>query len=89
MPSHIHLVGLKMTDNNKFGGSWGGIGSLMHCGRNGKWYSHCVKCMGSSLKVKVELPYNLAISTESMCPHKNFHVCVQAALSVIAKKVKR
>ena len=31
MPSHIHLAVMKMTDNNKFGGSWGGIGHHMHC----------------------------------------------------------
>ena len=31
MPCHIHLAVMKMTDNNKFGGSWGGIERLMHC----------------------------------------------------------
>ena len=89
MPSHIHLAVMKMTDNNNLGAAGEELGASSIAGGNGKWYSHCVKCMSSSSKVKVELPYNLAISTESMCPHKNFHVCVQAASSVIAKKVRR
>ena len=89
MPSDIHLAWWKWQTTTNLGAAGEELGTTCIAGGNGKWYSHCVKCMSSSSKVKVELPYNLAISTESMCPHKNFHVCVQAALSVIAKKVRR
>ena len=76
MPSHIHLAWWKWQTTTNLGAAGEELGASCIAGGNGKWYSHCVKCMGSSSKVKVELPYNLAISTESMCPHKKLsRVC--------------
>ena len=59
--SHCRMAIIKKFTNNTNWREWAAKGTLLHCWWEYNWCSHYGEQYGSSLKKKIELPYDLSI----------------------------